>query len=74
VQGGSTGSTTRAALLAGLYVSTSSMIDPDNPLEVMAEKAMALREKLGRKLTADEALELLEIEMERFETEKAFAI
>jgi hypothetical protein len=50
------------------------MIDPDNPLEVMAEKAMALREKLGRKLTADEALELLEIEMERFETEKAFAI
>lgn len=35
-----------------------------NPLEDMAEKAQALREKLGRKLTAAEALELLEEALE----------
>lgn len=48
------------------------IIDPDNPLEVIADKALALRKKLGRKLTALEAIEILETEMERFETERAF--
>lgn len=52
----------------------SDEVEPDNPLEAIGDKAMALREKLGRQLTAEEAIDIVETEMERFETERGFPI